>query len=605
MRAVPVLILCFGVLWATQTPASPPKPFELAPVKVWADPALFVSERVTANVGFLNRQDFHEFPARDAGEALRFLPGLFMQFSGGLGALSIPSIHGSEARQVKVYMDGVCLNQLGNPTADLSPVLLNQVETIQVIKGAATSRWNSASGGVLNISTRRPDTAHGPVIEARMSAGRNDTLLGEFSAFGAPPMGSYLVTAAHRETGGFLEHGASRHDNVMVRLGKTFQDRFQVSLVANYMEGWFENPLPTVAAFWERSRSRRFYQVVEMEGVPSERLLVSLSLRNHRFTSLSDRHHDADVGTVRAFDYLETTRGGSAELNYAWREDHLLTVGASGDWGTYDFSPAQGDVDTRTTAWSGGYALKAGEGLLNAGVRYDEDLDFGSRWSPSAGWAYPLPWWESVFRVQLAWGFDAPPATWAKDPDFGNPSLGPERSMDVEVGWRARPKDRLRLGINGFWAVVDGFIVFDFSTRRYRNLDEAWRRGIEAWGGWDIGAGLGIEAAFTWVDAVDRETGRVIRDVPRQYWNFGCVHRGEHLFQSLRGRWVHFNSSLPETRDRRFLLDYHVRYTFPQYPWGTLEPFGSILNLLNTSHYHNPAFPEPDRTFQVGLAWKW
>jgi len=66
-------------------------------------------------------------------------------------------IRGSDADEVKVYVDGILLNTAGSGNAaDLSAVAAESIERLNVLKGAnLLLLGNGAFGGVVNISTRR------------------------------------------------------------------------------------------------------------------------------------------------------------------------------------------------------------------------------------------------------------------------------------------------------------------------------------------------------------------------------------------------------------------------------------------------------------------
>ncbi|MFQ5698957.1 MAG: TonB-dependent receptor plug domain-containing protein [Myxococcota bacterium] len=92
-------------------------------------------------------------------DVLDHVPGVRVRRSGGLGSFSTASIRGSKPEQVLVLLDGVRLNSSERGAVDLSTIPLRQVERIQVIRGgSAGARFGSdAAGGVISITTRRPD----------------------------------------------------------------------------------------------------------------------------------------------------------------------------------------------------------------------------------------------------------------------------------------------------------------------------------------------------------------------------------------------------------------------------------------------------------------
>ena len=90
--------------------------------------------------------------ARDIGSALRRVSSLQLTYANS-GKQTI-SIHGSNATDVVVFLDGVRINDSNAGVADLSFIDLNSIEQIQVVKGGASSLFGSdAIGGVVNIES--------------------------------------------------------------------------------------------------------------------------------------------------------------------------------------------------------------------------------------------------------------------------------------------------------------------------------------------------------------------------------------------------------------------------------------------------------------------
>ena len=113
---------------------------------------------VAANVTVLTRKELDALPAATVAEALQYVPGVYVEFNGGPGAGANIRIQGSDYRHVAVYRDGDPMSPLANPMADLSSIDLASVEKIEIYKGAASSAWGSALGGVVNIITKAPES---------------------------------------------------------------------------------------------------------------------------------------------------------------------------------------------------------------------------------------------------------------------------------------------------------------------------------------------------------------------------------------------------------------------------------------------------------------
>ena len=118
-------------------------------------------------------------------ELLDQVPGVRVSRFGGLGAYSTASIRGAKAEQVLVLLDGVRMNDASRGAVDLSTLPVRQIERIEVLRGAGAQRYGSdAVGGVLSITTRRPD-GEDATADASFGVGRYDTLGGDLALSGA------------------------------------------------------------------------------------------------------------------------------------------------------------------------------------------------------------------------------------------------------------------------------------------------------------------------------------------------------------------------------------------------------------------------------------
>ncbi len=602
--AVSILALFFAAR-RTSAQAGPSSGFTLGPLVVTATRSLTEKEYLAANLITVDREEASRFPVENVAEALRYQPGLHMHFNGGLGSLATLAINGSETRQVAVYMDGVRLNQLANPIADLSQIPWNQVERIEVLKGAGSSAWGSALGGVVNIITREPDPEEGPVPELHIALGEHDTRIGQATVSGSPSPWGYLFSADRLRTDGFVDHGASEHGDIYFKLRRQLLETMEVTLTANYLDGSFENPLATLPLYWEKNVSRRFYQTLQAAGTPMEGLGLYVSAWNQRFTNYSDTHYTDGSPTIKRYHYVEKSRGTNFRTTYELGRLSTTTLGLDAEWNCYSYSNNPGDQDGSNLAVYLNEVYNLGPLSLNAGVRYDNNSDFGNYWSPSGGAVLRVGPWNTRIRFQAAAGFNAPPVLWLHDPKYGNPDLQAERGIDLELALETSPWSRFSFSISGFWADLDDLILFNRMHERYENIREVRRRGVAGLVRGKLALGFEASFGFTLVDAENAETGETLKDIPRTIWDLQLSHVWKGLFQSLTGRWADTNSSSPESRDKRFVFDYHIRYQIPPSDTlGEFQLFASVINLFNTTYYYSPAFPQPDRTVRGGLSWK-
>jgi len=93
--------------------------------------------------------------ARHAADALRSLPGVSVNRTGGFGSLTQVRIRGAEGNQTLVLIDGIDAGDTSNGEFDLSNLLVEDIDRIEVIRGGQSGIGGSkAIGGVINIITK-------------------------------------------------------------------------------------------------------------------------------------------------------------------------------------------------------------------------------------------------------------------------------------------------------------------------------------------------------------------------------------------------------------------------------------------------------------------
>ncbi|MDH3451433.1 MAG: TonB-dependent receptor, partial [Gammaproteobacteria bacterium] len=84
--------------------------------------------------------------------------GTQVQSSGGLGSFSTVSLRGASSEQVLIYLDGVPLNDASGGGFDLGAIDLEQLQRIEIFRGATPLELGGASlGGAINLVTRQAD----------------------------------------------------------------------------------------------------------------------------------------------------------------------------------------------------------------------------------------------------------------------------------------------------------------------------------------------------------------------------------------------------------------------------------------------------------------
>jgi len=556
---------------------------------------------IAANITVVTREDIEKLPVSTVAEVLQYLPGVYLEFSGGLGSNATGiRIQGSEARHVAIYQDGVPLNQLANPQTDLSFIPINSVERIEVYKGAASSAWGSALGGVVNIITREPTPGKLISGDARISYGAFNTVKSSASLYGTKDRFGYLLSVTHDQTDGFTENTAYQQNAVYTKVHYDIGETGRLSFVFSDDEGQGSDPVRNFPAFWDEAQSKRTYQRLLFETQLFNDWAFSTEIRHHRFQNLiEDVYPDRrDIFN----DYVDETWGGGARLTYSKTERHTFNIGFNGNVGSYDWQRYTQTYHTNNWAVFVNDTLRVGVFSLNAGVRYDNDNTFSGAVSPSIGVVYHVWQNKARLRLQVARGFSAPPASWVHDPNFGNPDLKPETVLNYQIGAEIEPLKWLKLELSLFRADVDNLIRINLNTLTYENIDKVVRQGIES----TISAvlPLGFTASFSgsYVDVRNGRTDIVIQDIPRTLYTLQITHHYKWLSHSLSGTYTDHNSSFAETVDKIFVFNYHFNLKLPYgKPHFQVSLFGSVYNATDAGYIYRNVWPKPRRWAEGGI----
>ncbi|MEN5386509.1 TonB-dependent receptor [Aliarcobacter skirrowii] len=130
---------------------------------------------VTANVDVITAEDIEARKFKTVAEALNSLSGISISTYGGIGQAGSMYLRGMDAGKTLVLVDGIRYNDpSGFNGANFEHLMINDIERIEVIKGAQSSIWGAdASAGVINIITKSAQNGtHG---NASFEYGRYDS----------------------------------------------------------------------------------------------------------------------------------------------------------------------------------------------------------------------------------------------------------------------------------------------------------------------------------------------------------------------------------------------------------------------------------------------
>jgi len=201
---------------------------------------------ISNSVIIIDEMEISESPSGSLGELLANELGIDWRTRGNYGgAAEEIRLRGMSGNATQVLINGMSINSPSMGNAEIGRFPLNNIERIEIVKGAGSLLYGSgAMGGTVNIITKRPKKGETD-LKATMGYGSNDTyrLAAEQGMFAYDDLGYYL-TANRRETNGFRDNGGLAHNDVSLKLVLDKGDKLDISLYGDYIDRKYGIPGP-------------------------------------------------------------------------------------------------------------------------------------------------------------------------------------------------------------------------------------------------------------------------------------------------------------------------------------------------------------------------
>ncbi|MDX4060167.1 TonB-dependent receptor [Aliarcobacter skirrowii] len=195
---------------------------------------------VTANVDVITAEDIESRKFKTVAEALQTIAGIQVSQSGGIGQQTSLFLRGMNSDKTLVLIDGIRYNDPSGNGANFEHLMINDIERIEVIKGAQSSIWGAdASAGVINIITKSSqDGTHG---NATIEYGRYNSKIARANISHKNESFDAKLSATRVDTDGFsamtpkgekaknYEDDGYENTTVNLKLGYNFNDSNRVS----------------------------------------------------------------------------------------------------------------------------------------------------------------------------------------------------------------------------------------------------------------------------------------------------------------------------------------------------------------------------------------
>lgn len=589
--------------------------------------------QVAENMTVITAREIEVMNANSVAEVLARVPGLFVDFStNDFNSAALLHIQGSEDRHVTVLLDGMPVNFLAGGNADTTFIPLRIVERIEIIKGAASSAWGSALGGVVNIITRSTGDRALPngMLSGSYGEASSRDLAAELKGKNGPL--SYYLYAGQQASDGLLNKRDYRRTSVFAKILLTPTRDLDITLSVGYSNP--ESNTGDVPLAGIRSkvmlRNQFLNSTFEYRATPEWTVRGGL----HLFKSYNDTptYFLADSSLFKQNIFDEQTIGGN--LRATWSSGiQTLTLGGEASHGVMDQTsnagplfqslgvPATFTVSPKIDRW-GLFANDTVEfGLLavTPGIRLDHDSITGSFVSPSLGLTWELGE-HTVARASAARGFTSPPVGFSKGQglfNLPNPQLKAEYGWSYQVGLESGLANLVNLKGTLFLhettkAMSQEAIASNPPFNHVVNGGDVTRQGYELEAEsvpfHSTSLKLGHAYAHTKADATPPD--RVNNNWNTYSWLVGIKYDDRRSFTAqLNGSYIWWDyaptqPAIPNAIYDTFIWDLTATKRFQTSDTTTLETFLTIHNLFSGAHYTSPLFPNSPRWVEGGLRFK-
>jgi len=589
--------------------------------------------QVAENMTVITAKEIEAMNANSVAEVLARLPGLFVQYQ--INDFVSPaqlSIQGSEARHVTVLLDGMPVNDHSEGKAELSFIPVRIIERIEIIKGAASSAWGSALGGVINIITRSTGDKATPNGMLSVSWGEADSrdLAAELRGKNGP-LGYYLY-AGQQDSDGLLNNRDYQRSSVFAKLFLTPTRDLDITLSGGYGDPKTNTGL--LQSSFGVMKAKLLLRNKFLNGTLEYRATPELTVRGglYLFNTYSDvpTRFTADNTLVNQNIFDQQSMGGN--LRATWSSGiQTLTVGSEMSHGSMDETSNAGplyqsfglpptvSVAPTVDRWGifANDTVEFGPLAVTPGIRLDHDSITGYFVSPSLGVTWELGE-HTVARASAARGFTSPPLGYTRGQGLfyrPNPDLKAEFGWSYQVGLESGLGDLVNLKGTLFRHETSDAITATRTTSL--NQGDVTRQGYELEADtvpfYNLSLKLGHAYTHVKGDRVILPNGAVV--LPNGHsnpyfdnysWLVGIKYDDRRSFSAqLSGSYVYWDlEPAQEGKYTTFIWDLTGTKRFQLNDWSTLECFLTVHNIFSGHYYTTSAYPNPGRWVEGGLKFK-
>jgi iron complex outermembrane recepter protein len=578
--------------------------------------------KIPANVTVITREGIEQSNSKNVVDLLNDQADLVVRDYYGNGKTASVDIRGfgeTGTLNVLVLVDGRRVNDIDLSGVDWTQIPLDQVERIEIVRGSGTVLYgDNASGGVINIITKRPEKPFS--AQAEGVAGSYGYYKGGASAGGKWGPLSAIFSGSYQDTDGYRENGFLRAKDIGGKVIFDLNEDISFNLSGSFHQDDSGLPGGLPKAIYEVDRRATLapndkaktddgYLALGTKARFGEwdRFEMNLSYRNREVTDLfrsygfEDKRNlstwgvtpryilekplwilpnkltfgldfydsDSNVFSESAFgsNRVEVTKQSTGLYlldEVSLLKNLILSLGFREEWVTYDLFQDVPRVKDKN---------QENEPAWNVSLDYLFDKKSSAYVSAKRSFRFPvtdeLIQFYPVFRV--------------------NPGMKPQTGYQYEAGVRHAFTDWIEANLTLFWIETHDEIFFNPVTFNNENFPKTRRQGMEVGAKARPFKWLSLWGNYSYIKPTlqqDPYSGNDIPGVPRNKGSVGADFQVWNGFSfNARSTFVGSRYLISDWTNRVDKLDgYYSIDAKLSYAWKGLKAFVGVNNLTNQKY---------------------
>ena len=541
----------------------------------------------TSNVDVITALEIEERKFKTVIEALNSLSGVSISSNGGMGTLSSVYLRGMNSGNTLVLIDGIRYNNPYNGSVDFSHLMINDIERIEVIKGAQSSVWGAdASAGVINIITK--SAKNGTFGSANIEYGKYNTKIAKANISHKNDNFDAKLGVTRVDTDGFsamspksseakqYEDDGYENTTVDVKLGYNFNDSNRLSLTYETIDAktkYDEMISPPPLWILDPKASANSYAKTKTRNS-----IASLNYENKNnfattniYTNYSKFKNETKtvVGFNDAKNKTDVREYGVKSTIPYLSEKSFLTVGADYK-GFEDKEDIKRKYNNKAIYVTNTNKFFDDRTILTQALRYDKYSNFDNKTTGKVGIKqYIID--DLNLSANYGTGYNVPTLIQLYKPAWGgNENLNPEKtkSYDISLGYKGFSVTYFNTKVNNLIQWVGGKNQNIQGDSKFKGVELAYKNSIFD----DIFLNL----SYTNLSAKDARNQK-LRNRPTNKFNFGVDYYGLKDFHfNINGEYIgsrtspNFDFTKPDVKTGNYtvwnaVVNYDITKNFSTY----------------------------------------